>query len=316
MIPNHKLRHAVTLAEHKNFRRAAEVLNLTQPALSRSIQSLERTLGVRLFDRSRGGVELTTLGRLVLDRAREILAAVGELEHEVALMQGLSAGTLEVSLGPFPAALSGRPALANFVATYPEIQCRVRVAGYSRVADDVAQGHCELGVADLEVASERGLTTEVLVDRRVYLFARPQHPLASQRRCTVDDAMRYPWAGIRAPSRIGPHLPADPGRAGHWDGATGEFVPVLEFDVVSDLLPLARESEFLVAATLTMAEDDLKAGTLAVVKFSAPWLKLFYGFISRPNRTLSPATLRFQEIVREIEAELDERERALRKRFL
>jgi DNA-binding transcriptional LysR family regulator len=180
----------------------------------------------------------------------------------------------------------------------------------------VAHGRCELGVADLEVASGQGLTTEVLVDRRAYFFARPQHPLASLRRCTLDHMVRYPWAGIRTPTRIAAHLPADLGRAGYWDAATGEFVPVLESDVVSDLLPLARESEILVAATLTMAEDDLEAGTLAVVPFTSPWLKLLYGFISRPNRTLSPAILRFQEIMREIEAELDERERALRKRFL
>ena len=85
---------------------------------------------------------------------------------------------------------------------------------------------------------------------------------------------------------------------------------------MSDLLPLARESDILVAATLTMAEKDLEARTLKVVPFSAPWFKFHYGFISRPNRTLSPATLDFMEIIRDIETELDQREAALRTRFL
>lgn len=316
MIPNHKLHHAVALAENGNFRRAAEALNLTQPALSRSIQSLERELGARLFDRSWGGVETTAVGRMVVERARGILSAVGELEHEVGLIRGLGTGTLEIALGPYPAALSGKSAIAKFVAAHPDVQCRVRVAGYASVTDDVAQGRCELGLADLEVASERGLTTEALVDRRTYFFARPKHPLVSRRRCSLEDVLRYPWAGIRSPSRIAAHLPADLGRAGHWDTETGEFVTALEGDVVSHFLAVARESDILVAGTLTMAEDDLEAGRLTVVPFSEPWIKLLYGFISRPNHTLSPATLRFQEIVREIEAELDQREAALRERFL
>jgi DNA-binding transcriptional LysR family regulator len=316
MIPNHKLRHAVILAEHKNFRRAAEVLNLTQPALSRSIQSLERALGAQLFDRNHGSVEATTVGRVVVKRAREILAAVNELEHEVGLLRGLGTGTLEIALGPYPAALSGKSAVVKFVAAHPDVQCRVRVAGYTGVTDDVSHGRCELGLADLEVASERGLKTEVVVDRRAYLFARPQHPLVSRRCCSLEDVLRYPWAGIRAPSRIAAHLPTNLGRAGHWDAETGEFVTALEGDVVSDFLPVACESDILVAATLTMAEEELDGGRLTVVPFSQPWIKLVYGFISRPNHTLSPATLRFMEIVREIEADLEEREQALRKRFL
>jgi DNA-binding transcriptional LysR family regulator len=316
MMSTHKLRHALALAEHGNFRKAAEALNLTQPALSRSIQSLERALGARLFDRSRGGVETTRLGRVVVDRAREILLSVAELEREVELFKGLGAGTLAVSLGPYPSALSGKPAVARFSAAHPEVQCRIRVAGYAEVAADVARGRCDLGVADLEVASERGLNTEIVADRNVYFLARPRHPVAAQKHCALEQLLCYPWAGIRVPKRVGGYLPEDVGRAGQWDQVTGEFVPALEVDVVSDLLVLAHESDILVGATLTMAEEDLEAGKLAVVQFSKPWLKFHYGFISRPNHTLSPATLRFMEIVRDIEAELDEREAALRKRYL
>ena len=214
MVSNHKLRHALILAEHGNVRKAAEALNLTQPALSRSIQSLERALGVRLFDRARGGVE-TTRRQGGGGPCAGIFSGVAELEHEVALLKGLRAGTLEVSLGPYPSALSGGPAVARFAAAHPEVKCRIRVAGYSEVADDVAQGRCELGVADLEVASERGLTTEIVADRRVYFLARPQHPLAAQMHCGLEQLLRYPWAAIRVPKRVGRYLPEDVGRAGH-----------------------------------------------------------------------------------------------------
>jgi DNA-binding transcriptional LysR family regulator len=316
MIQTQKLAHVVALAEHRNFREAAEALHLTQPALSRSIQSLETALGGRLFDRGHGSVEPTGLGTLVVERARGILSAVADLEHEIELAKGLRAGTLEVSLAPYPSALSGQRAVARLLAAHPEIQFRVRVAGFHGVAEDVAEGRCDLGVADLEAAEARGLDTEIIVRRPLCFFARPGHPLLGKTQCGLDDMLGYPWAAIRAPARIARVLPADMGRAGRWDPDTGEFAPALEVDVVSDFLVLARESEILVAATLTMAERELEQGHLSVVPFSPPWLELAYGFISRPNHTLSPATLEFMKLVRTIEAELEGREAALRVRYL
>lgn len=316
MIQTHKLTHVLALAEHRNFRQAAESLNLTQPALSRSIQTLERALGVQLFDRGHGAVEPTAFGRLVVDRARGILGDIAGLEHELQLLKGLDIGTLEVSLAPYPSALSGQRAVARLLAGHSEIQCRVRVAGFGGVADDVTRGLCEVGIADLEAAREQGLDTEALANRPLYFFARPQHPLVERRRCSLEDVLGYPWAAIRAPARIAEHLPADAGRAGRWDPETGEFVPALEVDVVSEFLVLARDSDILVVSALTMAERELETRSLAIVPFAPGWLRLDYGFLSRPNRTLSPATLEFMQIVRAIEAELEQRETALREKYL
>ena len=288
----------VALAEHLNFRQAAEALHLTQPALSRSIQSLETALGARLFDRGHGSVRPTKLGTIVVERSRAILSGLTDLEREIELAKGLRAGTLEVSLAPYPSALSGQRAVARLLAAHPEIQFRVRVAGFHGVAEDVMQARCDLGVADVEAASEYGLDTEIIVQRPLHFFARPDHPLLAKNRCELEDMVGYPWAAIR------------------WDSETGEFAPALEVDVVSDFLVLARESEILVAATLTMAERELEQGHVAVVPFSPPWLELAYGFISRPNHTLSPATLEFMAIVGDIEAELDEREAELRETYL
>ncbi len=225
MIPTHKLHHALVLAEHRSFRQAAEALNLSQPALTRSIQSLERTLGVRLFDRDRAAIELTVFGRIVVDRARETLLGLKELEQEIQLVKGLEKGVLEISLAPYPSALSGQRAVSMFLAEHPEVHCRVRVVGYADVAEDVERGRCDVGIADVGVASDKGLTTECLSRLQLYFVARPQHPLARRRRCAVEDLVRFPWASIRAPSRVAVHLPSSLGRAGRWDTETGEFVP-------------------------------------------------------------------------------------------
>jgi DNA-binding transcriptional LysR family regulator len=85
MIDLRHLRHALALAEHGNFARAADACHITQPALTRSIQSLEAALGVTLFDRRRGGVEPTAFGRLVLDHAAGLDMGSRELERELQL---------------------------------------------------------------------------------------------------------------------------------------------------------------------------------------------------------------------------------------
>ena len=68
-----RLRYAIGLADELNFARAAEKLHLSQPALSRSIQTLEEELGMLLFDRDNRNVAVTTAGAVFLDRARQLL---------------------------------------------------------------------------------------------------------------------------------------------------------------------------------------------------------------------------------------------------
>src|SRR5664279_2439763 len=89
VITSARLRHVVALAEHRSFLRAAESLRITQPALTKSIQVLEATLGVKLFNRHPGGVVLTEFGTLVAEHTRDVLGAEGELVRRIGLLAGL-----------------------------------------------------------------------------------------------------------------------------------------------------------------------------------------------------------------------------------
>ena len=76
-----QLRQVIALAEHGSFVRAAAALHISQPALSRSIQNLEQRFGSELFLRSSGGVVPTDVGRLYLERARDLLRMADELDR-------------------------------------------------------------------------------------------------------------------------------------------------------------------------------------------------------------------------------------------
>src|SRR5689334_16184028 len=87
-----RLRHIVAIADTGSFSRAAEEVRITQPALSRSIATFEQRHGVRLFHRGRGGVSVTPAGALVIEQARTMLAAAGDLERSLRLFGKGEAG--------------------------------------------------------------------------------------------------------------------------------------------------------------------------------------------------------------------------------
>ena len=116
-----QLRQVVALAEHRSFVRASAALHISQPALSRSIQNLERRFGSSLFLRSAVGVVPTDLGRLYIERARDLLRMADELEGEAIGHAAMRTGRVDVGGGPYPTDSFLGPAVARFVEQFPQV---------------------------------------------------------------------------------------------------------------------------------------------------------------------------------------------------
>ena len=126
------IQHALALAQTRNFARAAEVVHITQPALSRSIAALERELGVRLFDRLTTGVELTAFGKLLIERGTQLIGDVALIKREIDLLGGLRTGALAVGAGPYTSeSLVGRVA-ARLLGEASRPQHERRIDGRTR----------------------------------------------------------------------------------------------------------------------------------------------------------------------------------------
>lgn len=100
MIELRRLRYLVTLAMRLNYARAAEDLGITQSALSRAIQSLEREMGMRLFDRDQSGVSLTAQGQHVIEKAEALLANAKDFEHQVKMTSRRLEGRIRFGMAP------------------------------------------------------------------------------------------------------------------------------------------------------------------------------------------------------------------------
>jgi len=313
MLKLQQLTHALALNRLGNFHRAAKALHLSQPALSRSIRSLEESLGVRLFERHGAQVKPTLYGEALLSRAETILEQSDELEREILLLQGLEAGALAVAMGAFAAELSGSRAVGELLRLHPSIRCQIRLRSWREVTDLVAARAVDVGLAEIStVIGSEELRVEPLGQHEMVLYCRPGHPLLDRGPLSRGDLDAFPQALIRVPPRGANRVPGK----GFRDAGHGDQTPHIEVDDLSTARTIVMGSDVLSTATALQLEPWVRGGQLRVLPFRANWLRLNYGFITLRDRMLSPAAELFMRVVRQIEADVAVRNRELTNELL
>ena len=303
-----QLSHALAVWRHGNFRRAAEEQHLSQPALSRSIHSLEQSLGVLLFDRQTTEVTPTAYGEALLRRAEVIVIEATELEREMKLMKGLTIGRLSVAMGVYPAEISGNLACAALLRAHPGLHLRSQQRHWRDVAQMVQHRRVDIGFAEIgHLMDAPGLHVEPIGRHQLLFFCRAGHPLLARDAISVEDLDAYPFAGIPIPSRVAHLFP----RNCHVDEASEDLNPPILLDDLTSVRTIVAGTDALGAATPLQIEPWLSSGELSVVPFRASWLRLDYGFIVLASRSLSPVAEAFTELARQIEREAEERNRNL-----
>jgi DNA-binding transcriptional LysR family regulator len=311
-----RLRHAVSVAEHGSFRRAATTLRISQPALSKSIQNLESELGVKLFERRRDGVIPTEFGKLVVQYAHDMVQLESEFVRRINLVAGLKTGSLTVALGPLPSAMSAYPAAGALLSKHPDLRISFQSTAWREVTQAVVDKKVDLGIAELSGAElDNSLQTELVGQHRAHFCCRAGHPILRKRAITLKHLLQYPWATTRLPPRHAAALPRDTGRAGSIDPFSGDFVPAVDVGTPAGLGHLVARSEVLLLCTLTLVEQELKTGIVVIVPAPGLDLRASYGFIYLRSRPLSPATEAFMNEIRAQERSLRDHELRLEAQF-
>jgi len=284
-IPLRQFQHAVTLAEEGNFSVAARRLHLSQPALSRSIRSLEDMLGATLFDRGSAGVTPTAIGRIVVERGRALLAGATDVEREIQLALGLEIGTLNVGAAPYPANICVGRACGLLLREHPGLRLDVRVGDWSLLLERVLDGQLDVAVAEISAAEQDHLLeTEPLPRHHGFFICNPEHPLLREPAVTVEQVLEFPLVAPSLPERL------------------SSLVNAHRVDTFRLVREIVLSSDAIGMATASQAAPDEREGLLCRLPLSLPWLYTNYGFVRLKDRTPSPAALAFMAKVREVEA--------------
>ncbi|MGB6221812.1 LysR family transcriptional regulator [Haloferula sp.] len=281
MVEVRQLVHAVALAEHRNFARAARSLNLSQPALSRSIQSLETQLGLRLFDRGRKGVEPTEGGQLLLKRARALIVQMDDLEEEAGAVTRGNVGEMKIGTGPYPAKMFLGSSLGGLLSRQPDLKFRVIVDNWTETVRRLRERQIELAVCECSELDESVFEVVPLAEHRVYPVVRSSHPLAKMRESKFSEIKRWPF-GITAalPPRV-----LGPLAAGGAKKASSLAIHCEDLEILKEIV---SRSDVIMLAPLCLVEREIAEGSLCALPCVESCLKTSFGIVKLKGRTLPP----------------------------
>jgi LysR family carnitine catabolism transcriptional activator len=186
-----RIRSFVAVAEERQFRRAAERVGLSQPALSAQLRELEEYLGAALLSRTTRNVRLTAEGEKFLQRARNILADLESAVLEVRDQASLRRGRLAVASIPSVASRILPGIAATFQQRFPGIDVQVIELGARDVQRCVAGGDADFGIAAKPDRNSELAFTFMLRDRFVGLVPKTS-ALAQRRRVHLQALFKYP----------------------------------------------------------------------------------------------------------------------------
>ncbi|HVX47645.1 MAG TPA: LysR substrate-binding domain-containing protein [Mycobacteriales bacterium] len=183
----HQLAYFVAVAETRNFTRAAEQVNVSQPTLSQQIGVLERSLGARLFTRMPGRVEITAAGNELMPIARRMLADADNAHRAMRELTDLRRG--HVRLGATPSLCTGlvAPMLSAYHRAHPGVAIRIAEGGSRDLQALVADGALDLAlIIDSRARDDERLVTEPLfVEELVVISSRDRPPPTRRSRMRV-----------------------------------------------------------------------------------------------------------------------------------
>lgn len=206
-LSTRQLKAFLTLAEQRNFTRAAQLCHLSQSAFSSLIRNLEDTLGVRLFDRDSRNVELTPEGTLFLGGAGRVLDDLREAMENLNEHAAGRRGRARIAALPSLAAGWLPDVLSAFQGSHPGIQVEV-----ADVLSDGCVDQVRNGTADFALAAARAdapeLQTDLFCKDTFYLVCRKDHPLSRRRRPMLAELVGEPFIHLARDSSVRQHIEA------------------------------------------------------------------------------------------------------------
>nr|WP_284502765.1 MULTISPECIES: LysR family transcriptional regulator [unclassified Caballeronia] len=277
------------VVELGSFRKAAEAVNISQPALSRRIDKLEEALGVRLFERTTRSVTLTTVGRAFAPSAEQLLDDLDVALLGIRDVSSSRLGHVTIACVPSVAYYFLPSAVASFHRRFPRIRVKLLDASANEVLSAVISGEADFGVSFMG-SQESEVDFKVLLQEQFVAACRRDHPLARKKRVTWNELYEHEYVSVdktsgnrllldQALSAVSPRAPS-----------------VCETRHVTTMLGLV-EAGLGVAAVPSMAMPGRNHHILTSVPLIDPVVKRRVGIVRRRGRTLTPAAQEFHQTI-------------------
>lgn len=292
------LEYFVAVAEDEHLGRAALRLGVSQPAVSKAIQRLERELGFALFDRHPKGASLTALARNFYQRIRLVRVQLQDAVDEASEMHLGRIGVLRVGVAPAYTDFPFSHAVLSLRAQRPAVRIQVSVNLNDALVAGLLQGHADLAICAVSNAFPPGLKQTPLFRDDLRIVVRKGHPLLGRRRLKLQDLVDASWVLIRTSVVARRNVEA------RWS-ERGLPPPHVAVEVDSSALhmrELIRRSDLLSLMGERDLQSELGRGLQPLPLEDARWARTV-GFMTRENSFLPPLAERFIELLAKVCAE-------------
>jgi DNA-binding transcriptional LysR family regulator len=277
------------VVELGSFRKAAEAVNISQPALSRRIDKLEDALGVRLFERTTRSVTLTTVGRVFAPSAEQLLDDLDVALLGIRDVASSRLGHVTIACVPSVAYYFLPGVIASFHARYPRIRVRLLDGSANEVLGAVISGEADFGVSFMG-SQESEVEFKLLLQEKFVAACRRDHPLANRKRVSWRELYEHEYVSVDKTS----------GNRLLLDQALTTVAPkgpsICETRHVTTMLGLV-EAGLGVAAVPSMAMPMRDHPILTSVPLVEPVVTRRVGIVRRRGRPLTPAAQQFHQTV-------------------
>lgn len=280
------LKAFIAVAEQQSFSRAADVLFLTQPAVSKRIAVLEQELNSALFDRIGRVIELTQAGKALLPRAHQILDEIKAAHIAVDNLSDTVAGKLSVGISHHISMYRMPDVLRDFVKRYPQVELDIRFLGSEEASNAVEQGYLEFALITLpEVAPDRLHMATIWQDPLTIVTA-TDHPLAETPGAGIEELVGYPAILPTADTVTRQMVARAFKEQGH------EIKVGMETNTLETIKMMVSIGLGWSALPLTMIDAKLRCHSFAELEFTRN-----LGIVAHPKRTQSNAARALLELL-------------------
>jgi DNA-binding transcriptional LysR family regulator len=288
------LTHFIQVAREGAVRKAALTLNISQPAVTRSIKELEQILGLRVFERSRRGVALNANGQSLLLHAERAMA---ELNAASAVLDALKLGEQgRVVIGGPTVGISllVPKAAARMKRRLPHVSISVVPGPHERLLPLLRVGEIDLFFGRKGTAPQMvGLTFKRLFQDRLVIVARPKHAFVGRRDTSLADLAGLPWLVPLADASFTNYL------AGIFSRSNLDLPKNrVEMTFGLSMWTYMDETDAVAAMPSNLISGEIRAGRLAIIKSEPGWVLPPFGICHRSEHSLTaPARLLLNELV-------------------
>ena len=302
----HDLHVLMAVVQAGSMNKAAVLLNTTQPAVSKSIAELERTVGVRLLDRNAQGVEPTAYGRALLDGGTAVFDDLRQAVKKIEFLADPTAGEVRVGCSPFLAA-SFVPAVVDQLSRrFPRIVFHLVTSLTQALHLELSERNVDLIISRrFEPFADERMGFEFLFGQAYVVAAGAQSPWARRRRIALADLVNEPWTLPPPESMIG-------SVAMKVFRASGLDYPrtIVVADNAQARISLVAAGRFITIfqeSVLRFPTEISKHLEIKVLPVEPPMPDLQVGIITLKGRTISPVAQLFIECAREVAKPLAKR---------